>query len=144
MIDARGMRGRSWCGRRTRQMDVARLPTTPSRGRRNSVACTPFASTSRPFLVSLPTHAGGKSIFTLTMRINFSRIIPPPPLRQKSEALLFFSFHRRVNARPLSLPILIVKGRGEFKEHQSLSQEFRTRISNERIKWRGRSVRDEA
>lgn len=51
MIDARGMRGRSWCGRRTRQMDVARLPTTPSRGRRNSVACTlAFASIHDAFL----------------------------------------------------------------------------------------------
>lgn len=29
VIDARGMRGRSWCGRRSRQMDVARLSTTP-------------------------------------------------------------------------------------------------------------------
>lgn len=41
-------------------------------------------------LVSLPTHAGGKSIFTLTMRINFSRIIPPSFARR--EPRFFFSF----------------------------------------------------
>lgn len=55
MIDARGMQGRSWCGRRPRQMDVARLPTTPSHGIRNSVlrVCTLSVSSCFSHFASL-------------------------------------------------------------------------------------------
>lgn len=116
MIDARGMRGRSWCGRRTRQMDVARLPTTPSRGRRNSVACTlgsPFAFRVHPPRLRLsrprrsPIHQGrreggwkgelhvegSKSIFALYAASNADKFLPRGEKERKPRSPFVSSSH---------------------------------------------------
>lgn len=134
MIDARGMRGRSWCGRRTRQMDVARLPTTPSRGRRNSVACTlgsPFAfrvhpprlrlSRPRRLLVHLSTKAegreGGRESYTSGV---VSQFLPymPPPMR-----INFFLAEKRSGNRAPLLFLLRTKLR-EAREARQRSTSF--------------------
>lgn len=117
MIDARGMRGRSWCGRRTRQMDVARLPTTPSRGRRNSVACTLAFRLSRPSTSPSPLsssssprspihegrreggwkgelHVGGnKSIFALYAASNADKFLPRGEKERKPRSPFVSSSH---------------------------------------------------